>query len=211
VLHSARCKCRTQKSRQKSPSGHHPTICPFPLLWLLAFTTACTWFMLRWHDEKLSNFGYNLHKQSYVVCYLIKSIKCCFHFHSCVERNLWTGVFFCPVGCKALTQSVNTFIVCIFSVMTHMTVCGPSWLLGLTCESISLWSPHVTGQTLYIFILSFVLSSFFRHLISAIETCCTRLAGNAGCKKSPSAHHCTTLSGYIFATKARIDNWKKTC
>jgi len=28
-------------------------------------------------------------------------------------------------------------------------------------------------------------------------------------KKSPSAHHCTTLSGYIFATKAHIDNQKK--
>jgi len=25
VLHAARCKCRTQKSRQKSPSGHHST------------------------------------------------------------------------------------------------------------------------------------------------------------------------------------------
>ena len=30
-------------------------------------------------------------------------------------------------------------------------------------------------------------------------------------KKSPSAHHRTTLSGYIFATKARIDNRKKSC
>jgi len=38
------------------------------------------------------------------------------------------------MGRKALTQSVNTCIVCIFSVMTHMTMCGPSWLLGLTCE-----------------------------------------------------------------------------
>jgi len=36
------------------------------------------------------------------------------------------------------------------------------------------------------------------------------LAGNAGPKKLPSGHHCTTLSGYIFATKARIDNWKKS-
>jgi len=27
--------------------------------------------------------------------------------------------------------------------------------------------------------------------------------------KIPSAHHCTTLSGYIFATKAYIDNRKK--
>ena len=25
VLHAARCKCRTKKSRQKSPSGHHRT------------------------------------------------------------------------------------------------------------------------------------------------------------------------------------------
>jgi len=30
-------------------------------------------------------------------------------------------------------------------------------------------------------------------------------------KKLPSVHHHTTLSGYIFATKARIDNWKKIC
>ena len=43
--------------------------------------------------------------------------------------------------------------------------------------------------------------------------CCTRLAGNTGlkndAKKSPSAHHCTTLLGHIFATKACIDNRKK--
>ena len=26
MLHAARCKCRTQKCRQKSPYGHHPTI-----------------------------------------------------------------------------------------------------------------------------------------------------------------------------------------
>jgi len=29
-------------------------------------------------------------------------------------------------------------------------------------------------------------------------------------KNSPSAHHHTTLSDYIFTTKARIDNGKKT-
>ena len=41
------------------------------------------------------------------------------------------------------------------------------------------------------------------------ETCCMRLAGNTGRKKSPSGHHRTTMSGYIFATKACIDNRKK--
>jgi len=30
-------------------------------------------------------------------------------------------------------------------------------------------------------------------------------------KSSPSGHHRTTLSGYFFATKACIDNRKKTC
>ena len=39
--------------------------------------------------------------------------------------------------------------------------------------------------------------------------CCTWLAENTGRKKSASVHHCTTLSGYTFATKARIDNRKK--
>jgi len=43
--------------------------------------------------------------------------------------------------------------------------------------------------------------------------CCTQLDGNAAPKKiaknSPSGHHRTTLLGYIFATKACIDNQKK--
>jgi len=84
----------------------------------------------------------------------------------------------------------------------------------------------------YIFALWFTLSSiylssYFPRLISAVadwmstilphefiacrsETWRTRLAENTGRKKivknSPSGHHRTTLSGYIFATKARIDN-----
>jgi len=42
--------------------------------------------------------------------------------------------------------------------------------------------------------------------------CCTRLAETQDAKKSPkspSGHHRTTLSGYIFATKACIGNRKK--
>jgi len=41
------------------------------------------------------------------------------------------------------------------------------------------------------------------------EMCCTQLAENTGCKKSPSAHHPTIFSCYIFATEACIDNRKK--
>ena len=39
--------------------------------------------------------------------------------------------------------------------------------------------------------------------------CCERLAENTGRKKSPFWHHCTTLSGCIFAAEACIDNRKK--
>ena len=41
------------------------------------------------------------------------------------------------------------------------------------------------------------------------EICCMQLAGNTGRKNSPSAHHRTTLSDYIFVSKACIDNRKK--
>jgi len=40
------------------------------------------------------------------------------------------------------------------------------------------------------------------------ETCCMWLAENTACKRSASVQHRTTLSGYSFANKARIDNWK---
>jgi len=95
------------------------------------------------------------------------------------------------------------------------------------------------GQTITFLPCDFYLSSiflFFPRLISAAvdwlstilhtwcglsanfrcrsETCCTQLAGNAGRKKIAKnrhlgGHHRTTLSGYIFATKAHIDNRKK--
>jgi len=37
-----------------------------------------------------------------------------------------------------------------------------------------------------------------------------RLAGNAGPQNSPSGHHRTAFSGYIFAIKAHIDSRKKS-
>jgi len=41
------------------------------------------------------------------------------------------------------------------------------------------------------------------------EMCCMWLTVNTGRKKSPSGHHPTTLSGYIFTTEACIDSRKK--
>jgi len=41
------------------------------------------------------------------------------------------------------------------------------------------------------------------------EACCTQLAKSTGHKNSPSGHRRSTLSCYIFATKAHIDSRKK--
>jgi len=102
-------------------------------------------------------------------------------------------------------------------------------------RSYFLWPPYVIGQAI-IFLPCGFFSIFFFYLfprlISVVgdwmstnfhtwcglstnlecrsEMCCMRLAENTGCKKSPYGHHHTTLAGYIFATKARIDNRKKT-
>jgi len=86
---------------------------------------------------------------------------------------------------------------------------------------------HILVSSCFFFLL------FFPRLISAVrdwmsstwcglsaklecrsETCCAQLAENRMQKsrqKSPSGHHSTNLSGYIFTTKACIDNRKKTC
>jgi len=101
---------------------------------------------------------------------------------------------------------------------------------------LNLWPPYVIGQAIDIFILSFglLLSFFSSPNLSGprLDVCHTSTHGvalvriwNAGLKhaargplemqnaknrqKSPSAHYRTTLSGYIFAIKAHIDNRKK--
>jgi len=76
----------------------------------------------------------------------------------------------------------------------------------------------------YIFALWFLLSFFFPRLISAVADWMAVMHGVALVrtrlveiqeakidKNSPSGRHRTTLSGYILATKARVDNRKKTC
>ena len=100
---------------------------------------------------------------------------------------------------------------------------------------VCLWLPYVIGQTIYIFMLWFVLL-FFSRLISAAPDWMSAIHPHMvwpqcefkmqvwnllhaarwkhrmqkSRQKSPSGHHRTTLSGYIFATKARINNRKKT-
>ena len=111
----------------------------------------------------------------------------------------------------------------------HVVHCRMAYCTVAVLFMVALWN----RADHYIFILWFLslLSSFFPRLISAwqigclpylhtwcglsanlecrSESCCPRLAGNTGRKKSLFWHHRTTLSGYIFGTKACIDNRKK--
>ena len=75
-------------------------------------------------------------------------------------------------------------------------------------------SPNLSGHRLDVYHTSTHGVAPSANLECRSEMCCTRLAANTGRKsrqKSPSGYHRTTLSGYIFANKARIDNQKKTC
>ena len=124
--------------------------------------------------------------------------------------------FFFPLYGRFMEYSRPLYFVLCFLMVAVRSRCG-----------------HYILQLGYFLLL---LSWCFRRLISAVvdcmstillhmvclsanlecrsEICWTRLAGNTGRKKwrnkSPSAHHRTTLSGYIFATKACVDNRKKT-
>jgi len=96
-----------------------------------------------------------------------------------------------------------------------------------------LWLPCVADADIIFLPCGFFLLFFLPRLISAVadwmftilhtwcglsanlecrsEMYCTQLSENTGCKKSPSQHHCTSLSCCVFATKAGIDNRKRTC
>ena len=72
-------------------------------------------------------------------------------------------------------------------------------------------SPNLSRPSLDVYHNLHTCCGLSANLECRSETCCTRLAEIQDAKKSPSGHHRTTLSGYIFANKACIDNRKETC
>jgi len=61
-------------------------------------------------------------------------------------------------------------------------------------------SPNLSGREIGCLPYFHTWCGLSANLRCRSETCCARLAGNAGPKNSPSGHHCTTLSCYVFAT-----------
>ena len=116
-------------------------------------------------------------------------------------------------------------IICIF-LLIMVALCNKPdhyifalWFLSSFLLSFFFSSPNLSGRRLDVYHTSAhgVAQRAYRprrcglsvNLECMFETCCTRLAANTGRKKSPFWYHRTTLSGYIFGTKACIDNRKK--
>ena len=84
------------------------------------------------------------------------------------------------------------------------------WFLSIFLSFFS--SPNLSGHRLDVY-----HTSTHGVAVVRIENAGLKCAARGSCKyrmqksrqKSPSGHHRTTLSGYIFATRARIDNRKK--
>jgi len=75
-------------------------------------------------------------------------------------------------------------------------------------------SPNLSGRRLDAYHTSTHGACLSANLECRSEMCCTRLdekkyRTQKSRQNSPSRHHRTTLSGYIFITTARIDNRKK--
>ena len=70
-------------------------------------------------------------------------------------------------------------------------------------------SPNLIGRRLDVYHTFTHSVTLVRIQNAGLKMCCTWLAENTGRRNSPSGHHCTTSSDYVFATKAHIENRKK--
>jgi len=141
-----------------------------------------------------------------------------------VTRSLCDSRF--TTFCSLLFFSVFSFFLCIY---VYLLRTPRGFFLSFFLLSFFLMAALRSRCGHYIVALWFLLSSYFlasqRSVIGCLpyfhkwcglsanlerrsEACCTRLAENTGRKNSQSAHHRTTLSGYVFPIKADIDNRK---
>ena len=184
VLHAARWKYRMQKVAKKSPSGHHRTT-------LSGYSFAT--------KARIDNRKKNLLSSN---------------IFSRWPHNLANfGPLAAEIGLVVWGTPANLNGFRILAALLHDTlVVGVSQTLWRWTEGTTYirQGVHHVGCLPYFH----TWCGLSANLRCRSETCCKRLAENTGCKsrqKSPSGHHRITLSGYIFATKAHIDNRKKTC
>jgi len=137
----------------------------------------------------------------------------CEHTHTSLLAVLQVnlGYLWSPYG---IGQTI-IFLSCgFFLLMATLCNRGPLYFCPVVTIFLSFFSsPNLSGRRLDVYHTSTVHTwcDLSANLECMSEMCGTWLAANTGRKKSPFWHHRTTLSGCIFATKARVDNRKKTC
>ena len=73
------------------------------------------------------------------------------------------------------------------------------------------FSLNLSGRRLYVYHTSTHAVALVRIQNAGLKCAARSSLEMQDPKNSPSGHHHATLSGYIFATKAHVDNRKRTC
>jgi len=142
-----------------------------------------------------------------LVCLTVKyMLVLCANFGNVHEKYFMVSISYSCL--KALT--IILLLIMAAHSNGHTIIFWPCGFFFLSSSSICLSFPCLISA------VADWVSTILLHMVwpwanleCRSEMCCVRLPGNAGPKKSPSGHHRTTLSGYIFTAKAYIDNRKK--
>ena len=212
-----------------------PTVCIVDWIGCGSEYTELSWIGLDWVIKLLDWVGLDLAKWTHVqLCCSnrLHSQYCDANYRLFVPRNEYSlGTFGkCPETFPSSPSSVISFLRTFVPMSLWMypmrgyspsisQVVGRCWfyvqILFMVDHEyfhavVSIFylfsSPNLSGRRLDVYQYFHTWCGLSVNLEGRSETCCARLAGNTGRKKSPKSRH---LSGYIFAIKARIDNRKK--
>jgi len=111
-------------------------------------------------------------------------------FSQCRRTSLWPP---CIAGCGHIYIFILWFLLSFFFL----------FLFPCLISAVGHWMSTILPHMVWPY------CEFRMHVWNVLHTARWKYRTQKWRKKSPSGHHCTTLSGYIFATKACIDSRKK--
>jgi len=138
------------------------------------------------------------------------------HFYEKPGWADWNYQLLTIIACSWVAQILSVFIIGHEPMLVMAALrsrCGhyifALWFLFIYLLSFFYSSPNLSGRTVDIYHTSTHGVRIRMQVWNMLHAARYKYRTQKWCKKSPSWHHPTTLSGYIFATKACIDNQKK--
>ena len=137
-------------------------------------------------------------------------------FHNVFLMILFYSVLVFPSFQNCTCVSILAFSILV-NVLVMVALCNRAdhyifilfLLLLLLLLSFFFSSPNLSGRRLDVYHTSTHMCEFRMQVWNVLHAARWKYRTQKSRQKSPSRHHRTTLSCYIFATKARIDNRKK--